>query len=144
MKPTATHSHSLNIDVFVYGTLKPGEFNYIRYCLGRTIREHPAIVRGELYSLSLGYPAMTEGSQWVKGVILSFTDATLLEDLDRLEDYQPNREPSLNQYQRRRLQTYTLDQKPLCEAWAYLMSPGVIRSFNGVLIPDGNWQPQPH
>ncbi|WP_410223264.1 gamma-glutamylcyclotransferase, partial [Limnospira platensis] len=54
MKPTVTQNDRINdlIDVFVYGSLKPGEFNYNRFCLGRTIEELPACALGELYSLS--------------------------------------------------------------------------------------------
>ncbi|MBS0017520.1 MAG: gamma-glutamylcyclotransferase [Arthrospira sp. SH-MAG29] len=143
MKPTVTQNDRINdlIDVFVYGSLKPGEFNYNRFCLGRTIEELPACALGELYSLSLGYPAMTTGTGWVSGVILSFTDPSLLADLDRLEDYQSDRPPEQNQYQRRRILTYTPDQKPLRETWAYFMYPQVVSSFQGVLIPTGHWKP---
>ena len=32
--------------VFVYGTLKPGEINYQRYCEGRIAKEEEAIASG--------------------------------------------------------------------------------------------------
>ncbi|MBD2327448.1 gamma-glutamylcyclotransferase [Alkalinema sp. FACHB-956] len=47
------------INVFVYGTLKPGHAAYDRFCAGKTIAEVAAIVPGRLYHLPLGYPAMT-------------------------------------------------------------------------------------
>ena len=38
--------------VFVYGTLKPGECNYLRYCEGKVVDACPAIARGELFALA--------------------------------------------------------------------------------------------
>ncbi|MGC9526958.1 MAG: gamma-glutamylcyclotransferase family protein [Limnospira sp.] len=128
-----------SIHVFVYGSLKPGEFNYLRYCLGRTVEECPAIALGELYSLSLGYPAMTEGDRTVWGAILSFADPNILEDLDALEGYHPSRSAEENEYQRQRIQTYTPDRKPFRQVWAYLMRPERVRHFEGVLLAEGNW-----
>lgn len=127
------------IHVFVYGSLKPGEFNYLRYCAGRTVEERPAIALGQLYALSLGYPAMTEGDRTVWGAILSFDDPKILDDLDRLESYHPSRPPDENEYQRRRIQTYTPDRKPFRQVWAYLMRPERVRHFDGVLLAEGNW-----
>lgn len=127
------------IDVFVYGSLKPGEFNYFRYCAGRTVRECPAIAFGELYSLSLGYPAMTEGDRTVWGAILSFDDPKIFDDLDVLEGYQSSRSPDENEYQRQHIQTYTPDRKPFRQVWAYLMRPERVRQHGGILLPEGNW-----
>ena len=56
------------LKVFVYGTLKPGQVNFARYCGGdRMLATLPAQVHGKLFELSLGYPAMTLGDTWVKG-----------------------------------------------------------------------------
>jgi gamma-glutamylcyclotransferase (GGCT)/AIG2-like uncharacterized protein YtfP len=46
------------ISVFVYGTLKPNEANYQKYCAGKVIREIKAFTWGQLFHLSLGYPAI--------------------------------------------------------------------------------------
>ncbi len=71
--------------VFVYGSLKPGYWNYQRYCAKKIVEEQPALTRGELYHLKLvGYPAMTEGDRLVQGFVLSFTDFSVLEQLDSL------------------------------------------------------------
>lgn len=127
------------IHIFVYGTLKPGERNYRRYCAGRAVREVSAIAEGRLFDLPLGYPAMGEGKGWVWGVVLSFPDASIFEDLDRLEDYQPHRSPAENEYQRQHIQTYTPEKRPLEVAWVYRMNPAKIEQYRGVYLPNGNW-----
>jgi gamma-glutamylcyclotransferase (GGCT)/AIG2-like uncharacterized protein YtfP len=130
------------IDVFVYGTLKPGECNYQRYCQGRVIAQRPAIAWGKLYALSLGYPGMVAGDGIVEGVILSFTDPNIFLDLDQLEDYQPHRPPEQNEYQRQQIPVFDLNRQPLGLVWVYLMDIKTVESYSGVLIPDGCWKNQ--
>ncbi len=43
--------------MFFYGTLKRGERNHERYCSG-ALRAEEAAVRGDLYDIPLGYPAL--------------------------------------------------------------------------------------
>lgn len=134
------------IHVFVYGSLKPGEENYRRYCQGRVQSEVEAIAQGELYDFpSLGYPAMTPGLGRVYGYVLSFDDAALLQALDRLEEYDPHRPMAENMYYRETIwvEAYTLrdgssERQPL-EAWCYLMHLDKIHTFGGVRVPSGQW-----
>ncbi|MGB3534426.1 MAG: gamma-glutamylcyclotransferase [Microcoleaceae cyanobacterium] len=129
-------------EVFVYGTLKPGEYNYQRYCQQYVIQTHCAIAYGQLFQLPMGYPAMITGEGVVQGAILSFPNPSILQALDRLEDYHPQRPPEQNQYQRQQIQTYTLDHQPLKQVWAYLMTIQSIQQFQGAtLIPSGCWSP---
>lgn len=108
--------------VFVYGTLKPGECNYQRYCVGRVIKTYPAITFGQLFALPMGYPGMTTGERIIYGVVLGFNDPTLLLDLDQLEGYHAER-PELSEYERQLINIFDLEQKPLGAVWAYLMRP---------------------
>lgn len=128
------------IHVFVYGTLKPGESNYQRYCQGRVIAQRPAVVQGKLYDLSLGYPGMVTGDGIVQGVILSFSDPNIFIDLDQLEDYQPHRPPEENEYQRQQIPVFDLNYQPWGLVWAYLMDMTKVQVYSGVLIPDGCWK----
>lgn len=133
-KPSLTH-------VFVYGTLKPGECNYQKYCAERVVQVRGATARGQLFALPLGYPAMTVGAGIVEGVILSFTDDLILSDLDQLEDYQPDRPPQQNEYQRQSIQTYQRhNQQPLEMTWAYLMEITKVQAWGGVQLPQGCWR----
>lgn len=128
-----------NSKVFVYGTLKPGESNYRRYCEGRVVDSYPAIAYGQLFALPFGYPAMTEGQGIVHGVVLSFPDLSILSELDPLEDYHPQRHPEENEYQRQAIEIFNLDRLPLGNAWAYIMASEKVNSYGGILLSEGNW-----
>lgn len=123
--------------VFVYGTLKPGEANF-RYCEGR-VKFEAAIARGILYDLPMGYPAMTHGEEWVKGYLLTFSDRTLLQELDDLEDYDPHRPPEQNEYLREWIEVYRPDEQPLGDAWCYRMTKTQAVAFGGIHVGSGWW-----
>jgi gamma-glutamylcyclotransferase (GGCT)/AIG2-like uncharacterized protein YtfP len=128
-----------NLNVFVYGTLKPSEVNYGRYCAGKVVEEKRAIALGQLYNLPLGYPAMTPGESPVQGYLLTFTDPGVLTILDELEDYDPNQMPEQNEYNRQQIETYNLSGQPLGFAWVYLMTAKRVQRLGGILIPSGCW-----
>ncbi|PZO35827.1 MAG: hypothetical protein DCF19_22935 [Pseudanabaena frigida] len=125
--------------VFVYGTLKPNEANYAKYCAGKAIAEQKAIAYGELFSLPMGYPAMIVGNTQVHGYLLSFPDASILESLDDLEDYQCDRPTSENAYNRQQIEVFDLEGKALGLAWAYFMTLAQVTKFDGIAQPDGCW-----
>ncbi|MBP0018701.1 MAG: gamma-glutamylcyclotransferase [Cyanobacteria bacterium SBLK] len=126
--------------VFVYGTLKPGEVNYRGYCQGKAIAAFPAYALGDLYALSLGYPAMTPGREKVWGALLKFNDPEVLQSLDRLEEYEPGRRREENEYQRQEISIYHPSGELLGTAWAYLMEREKIEKLGGRSIPSGCWQ----
>lgn len=127
------------IPVFVYGTLKPGESNYNYYCEGKTITEIPAYTWGQLYHLPVGYPGMTEGRAKVIGWLFTFEDDKILASLDPLEDYQEERSPELNEYNRQQVPIYSLAGDSLGKAWCYRMSLAKIRERGGILVSDSQW-----
>jgi gamma-glutamylcyclotransferase (GGCT)/AIG2-like uncharacterized protein YtfP len=127
------------LNIFVYGTLKPGEANYRHYCEGKAIESIPAYTSGELYDLPLGYPAMTLGERQVWGVLLKFNDPEILTSLDRLEDYEPSRSREENEYERREISIYRPSGRSLGRAWAYLMARERVDALGGQLIPSGCW-----
>ena len=137
------------LDLFVYGTLKPGEVNY-HICADYVIRARPAIALGQLYSLPLGYPAMTAGNQLIQGVVLSFTDAAILAILDAFEKHDPEKlkryVPHLPidtrhtlDYDRRQIKTYDQAHHPIGNAWSYMMQVEHVQLLGGVVVPNGNW-----
>ena len=125
--------------VFVYGTLKPGEANYEFYCASDVVEAKKAWVRGELYSLPQGYPAMTTGNDKVYGYLLSFNNSEVLSSLDELEDYQPQRPSKDNLYNRTQVEIFDLENNSLGLAWAYLMSFMIILQLKGTPQSDGWW-----
>lgn len=127
------------VNIFVYGTLKPGESNYQRYCAGKVLRAKRAIAFGQLFALSFGYPAMTLGDSPVQGFLLSFPDEAILRYLDWLEGYDPHRPAEQNEYNRQLIETYNSAFASIGRAWVYLMTPKQVHSLYGVLLPDGWW-----
>jgi gamma-glutamylcyclotransferase (GGCT)/AIG2-like uncharacterized protein YtfP len=130
------------IKVFVYGTLKPGEANYQQFCADYVMAAQKAIAFGQLFDLPLGYPAMTLGNFKVYGFLLSFVNAEILQQLDWLEDYDPQRAIAENEYYRQQIEVYNTALVPIGTAWTYLMSPNQVRTFGGVFLPDGWWSRQ--
>lgn len=126
--------------VFVYGTLKPGEVNFKRYCKGKVSAITAAYTYGHLYALRVGYPAMTVGDTQVSGVLLTFDDETLLSAIDDLEDYDPSRLPTENLYQREQLQLYAPSGESLGEAWGYRMPFWRVQQLGGLFLSSGCWR----
>lgn len=131
------------IRVFVYGTLKPGGYYWNRFCEGKVTETVEAKVRGELYHLSLGYPAMARISQnnasWSRGYVLTLKNQNALDGFDYLEGYTAGRSPKENEYQRIQVEAFTLDGNSVGEVWTYVMSLENISRHDGVLIAHGNW-----
>lgn len=125
--------------VFVYGTLKPGEFNYPIYCQGKTIAEIAAYTKGQLYHLPPGYPGMTVGNNKVEGYLLFFSDHKILGDLDYLENYRENRAAQLNDYNRQQVPVFSLSSESLGTAWCYLMSKNKVSLYRGRLLNSHSW-----
>jgi gamma-glutamylcyclotransferase (GGCT)/AIG2-like uncharacterized protein YtfP len=137
------------LNVFVYGTLKPGEINDWVWAK-ETVTVCPAIAPGQLYALPFGYPAMVAGcagSEWVHGFLLSLTNPESLTRLDEFEQHDPDEfrhyAPGLllhqHQYQRQPIETFEPNRNRLMTAWAYLMTAEQVRRLGGILLPDGLW-----
>ncbi|MEM6754983.1 MAG: gamma-glutamylcyclotransferase [Cyanobacteria bacterium P01_C01_bin.38] len=127
------------LQVFVYGTLKPGEANYEFYCASEVVDAKKAWTRGELYGLPQGYPAMTTGNDSVYGYLLSFANSEILSSLDELEDYHPQRPNNENLYNRTQVEIFDLENNSLGFAWVYLMSFLMIFQLKGTPQTDGWW-----
>jgi gamma-glutamylcyclotransferase (GGCT)/AIG2-like uncharacterized protein YtfP len=125
--------------VFVYGTLKPGEANYKRYCADRVVDAKRAYAFGKLFALGVGYPAMTLGNSQVHGYLLYFADSKILIQLDELEGYQPSRQIAKNLYNRHQIETYDFEGSSFGLAWVYLMTPAQVSQMGGIPLDDGWW-----
>jgi gamma-glutamylcyclotransferase (GGCT)/AIG2-like uncharacterized protein YtfP len=82
---------------FVYGTLKPGEENYLRLLADRTVEETPATLAGAALFTQGPYPflltapdLLLPGDDLVQGVLIASPPAqygAVLAELDALEGY---------------------------------------------------------
>ncbi|OKH39136.1 hypothetical protein NIES2119_08405 [[Phormidium ambiguum] IAM M-71] len=132
-------SNSELVEVFVYGTLKPGEANYQYYCGGKVVAATRATVKGLLFGLPVGYPAMILGEGVVQGYLLTFNKPNILRNLDILEGYNAHCPPAQNLYDRKQLEVYSQQAEPLGLAWTYFMTLDQVEQMGGVLIPSGWW-----
>jgi gamma-glutamylcyclotransferase (GGCT)/AIG2-like uncharacterized protein YtfP len=140
IKSAIPNPMTANFHVFVYGTLKPGECNFDRYCGNNVISSQRAYILGELYHFPLlGYPGAIPGTRQVQGFVLTFTDVATLAKLDELEDYAPARSAAENEYTRELMLTHTPSGVVSISAWVYLMTPDRVSQWGGILVPDGWW-----
>jgi gamma-glutamylcyclotransferase (GGCT)/AIG2-like uncharacterized protein YtfP len=127
------------LQVFVYGSLKPGGQYFDRYCAPYFTEMQEAIVYAKLYDLPMGYPAIVSGTSPVYGYVFTFEDPEVLTQLDELEEYIPDRPIEQNEYIRKEIQTFDLHQQPLGWAWVYEMTQEQAERLGGVILPEGVW-----
>ncbi|MFM1842905.1 MAG: hypothetical protein RLZZ490_1643 [Cyanobacteriota bacterium] len=133
--------------MFVYGTLMPGQRNYDSYCRPYLKRAILGYVTGQIYHLPrLGYPGVCDGTDLVWGYCLSFDGDFSLTALDELEDYDPQRSPEQNEYNRCRATVFSAKGDGLggSLAWIYRMAFATIQRHQGIYLPSGKWSLQEH
>ena len=105
-----------SINLFVYGTLMPGESNY--WQIEDFVIDHkPGTIDGVLVDLG-AYPALVPGEGFVKGIFLRMKREAL-EITDRIEGYSTNRDRCL--YVREEV-TVSLKGGEGVTAWTYLFA----------------------
>ncbi len=112
--------------LFVYGTLMEGESQ--AGLLGGLARR-PATVRGTLWDLPAGYPALGPGSDVVHGEVISGVDERRLAVLDAYEGVDEGL------YQRVEIDVHV--GLRLEAAWVYVMDDPRLRG--GRKVPSGRW-----
>jgi gamma-glutamylcyclotransferase (GGCT)/AIG2-like uncharacterized protein YtfP len=151
------------LTLFFYGTLKRGHANHDRFCRGY-LRVEEATVRGRLYDLPLGYPALVVPEEDVRAVGTAdpIHDASEQQTLEPRAERQPDgprvsgelftfddpeaRLPALDRlegfdpggpspYRRVLIPVETSDGAGVL-AWAY-----VVEKSSGTYLPGGRWPP---
>jgi 4-oxalocrotonate tautomerase family enzyme len=129
---------------FVYGTLKPGESNYLRLLAGRTVREEPATLSGAALFDAGAYPylvlaeqadgALVEPDATVAGVLIDVPlgiYADVLRELDNLEDFVAGR--GTNAYERVAASIQTAAGPVQC--WVYIAGPQPLAAIAAGELP---------
>ncbi|MFD7321177.1 gamma-glutamylcyclotransferase family protein [Streptomyces sp. NPDC059875] len=117
---------------FVYGTLRPGEYNHDRFLLGRTATEEPARLSGALLYDGPGYPYAMPGEGRIAGDLVTAAPGAygeLLAELDRVEL------PA--GYERAARTVVRLRDGAAVRAWVWFAAPG---TPHGPLIEGGDWR----
>ncbi len=131
---------------FVYGTLRPGEYNHDLFLHGRTAAEQPARLPGAVLYDGPGYPYAVEqpgpADSSVAGDVLTAAPGEygeLLAVLDRLEEYTVPGHPR-NVYERVERDVLLPGGTPV-RAWVYVAAPAVAGRLraHGDAIPGGDW-----
>ncbi len=103
-------------DLFVYGTLMPGESNY--WQIEDFVVDHkPGTIDGVLVDLG-AYPALVPGEGFVTGILLRMNQEAL-EITDRIEGYSPDRDHCL--YVRKEV-TVHIEGGEEVTAWTYFFA----------------------
>ncbi len=133
------------INIFVYGSLREGFFNYDKYLKGKVIKNIPAVLKGmELYHMPYkGYPAIVpnENNQ-VFGEIMVVNDYDeTIKAIDEMEGVIDHRHPE-NEYHKELLTVEHLDTgiKEDCYVYFYNLDNDSIFNEKAIHIPDGDWK----
>lgn len=128
---------------FVYGTLRPGEYNHDLFLKGRTAAEEPARLPCALLYDGPGYPyAVRRGTAHIVGDLVHAAPGRygeLLSVLDRLEDYSGPGHP-LNLYEREACDVVRVRDGATVRAWVYVAAA---RTELGAPIDGGDWLSAP-
>ncbi len=138
IKPAAPILYSTPLPIFVYGTLRSGEYNWQRYLKDRTQREQPAVApQHVLYANE--FPYVVDGEGTVLGDLITIAPAQyaeVLHDIDGLEQFDP---ASGTGWYLRVARVVLVDAAPTL-AWIYHAGPSVLAKLNPAeRIPGGDW-----
>lgn len=142
MSALTTRWASLQLPVFVYGTLRRGQSNYW-LLRGNTVTELPAtFVGGRLYSFRT-FPVLIEDdpAAVVIGELMWLHPAyynRILPELDRLEGYDPTLPHEACPYWRVQRRV-TVRQNAQAWAWMYVGNLALLATMPHELIASGDW-----
>ncbi len=125
--------------IFVYGTLMKGFQNHELYLAERVLERSAGYMKGELYHLKYGYPAVIDGTGEVKGEIYLVKDIEkLLPVLDYLEDYN---QPGQEDLYKREMREVRDDKGNIKKCYVYIWSPNRLPELKevGRHIGHGDW-----
>ncbi|WP_042351774.1 gamma-glutamylcyclotransferase family protein [Bacillus massiliigorillae] len=134
------------INLFVYGSLREGFFNYKKYLDGKVIEKRDAKLENmKLYHLPYkGYPALTFGEDTVYGEIMVISEEHYEETMnamDKMEGFISEKNPE-NEYHKVILEVENLhtNEKEKCFVYFYNKDNDQLFDNSAIYIPHGNWK----
>lgn len=122
--------------IFVYGSLRLGFWNFDKVLRHRVSHVQKAVIKGTLYQLPAGYPALLQGNSIIHGEVFTLSKATTLKSIDLLEGY--IEEGSNNLYVRQKSPVFLEDGTQI-DCWVYRYTDETYVLQKGQLIPHGDW-----
>ncbi len=134
------------INLFVYGSLREGFFNYEKYLDGNVARKYDArIANMKLFHMPYkGYPAITFGKDVVEGEIMVLREECYEETMkamDRMEGFISEGNPE-NEYHKVVMEAENLqtNQMELCYVYFYNQDRDSLFGGNAIYLPNGDWK----
>ena len=133
-----------NINLFVYGSLRPNFFNFEKYLDGKVIDIKPATLKGmNLYHMPYkGYPAITPGDDMVFGEIISVKDYdNTIKAIDIMEGFLGENNPQ-NEYHKIIVEVEHKDTSIKEKCYTYFYNRDLDKSFDeeAIYINHGDWK----
>lgn len=122
--------------IFVYGSLLQNFWNHDRVLKNRVHSIEKGTIKGELYHLPAGYPAVATGDDQIYGEVYTLSHNKHLKSIDLLEGYTGN--PEVDIYKREK-RTVTLSDGTTTDCWVYIYMDEHYVKKNGKYINHGNW-----
>jgi gamma-glutamylcyclotransferase (GGCT)/AIG2-like uncharacterized protein YtfP len=128
-----------NDNLFVYGTLMRGSSNYDKYLAPWVKAVLPACIKGELYHLPEGYPALLEGGGTVRGELIAVPYlGRIIGNIDVLEDYYgPEGD---NVYRREVMPVELMETRNMVDAFVYIFCDRTYALEKGIYVDHGSWK----
>lgn len=123
--------------VFVYGSLRTDFWNYDKVLKNRVRQVEKGQIKGDLYHLPAGYPAVILGEGTVYGEVITLSQDKILKSLDLLEGYMGEGEENLYVRVKQKVHLEDGSQK-MC--WVYIYVDEKVAKKEGKYIPHGDWK----
>ncbi len=134
------------INLFVYGSLREGFFNYNTYLANRVIEKKEAQLENmNLYHMPYkGYPAITLGNDVVAGEIMVLKEEyyeETMKAMDEMEGFISENNPN-NEYHKVILEVENLhtNKKEKCFVYFYNKDRDKLFEGSAIYIPHGDWK----
>lgn len=135
-----------NINLFVYGSLREGFFNYNKYLDKKVVVKYDAILNGmKLYHMPYkGYPAITPGNDTILGEIMVINEDVYDETvkaMDEMEGFISENNPE-NEYHKVVLEVENLqtNEKEKCFVYFYNKDKDKVFENEAIYIQSGDWK----
>lgn len=134
------------INLFVYGSLREGFFNYNKYLAGKVVEKKDASLENmRLYHMPYkGYPAITPGNDKVLGEIMVINEEEYDETvraMDEMEGFISENNPE-NEYHKVVLEVKDLqtNENEKCFVYFYNKDKDKVFDNESVYISNGDWK----